>query len=306
MSFANPLFVVVAILAALGAIALVRLVDRRASTQAFAYSNVAFAERVAGRNVALDRVLLGAFVLGIFGLVGALAGPHVTAAVPSNDATVVLCVDTSGSMRATDVAPSRIEAARAAVTSFIDALPGGTKVGIVAFSTGAVVVQAPTADREQARASVANIPSPNGGTAIGDALESAARMLPEKGARAIVLLTDGVNNSGSSPLAVAPQIGASGTRIFTVGIGTQDGGIIPGTMEQAQIDEDALRSVADAGHGDYRRATDAGDLQGALGRLVRETVWEKKRVDASLAFALCGGVFAVAAALGAATIGRFP
>jgi Ca-activated chloride channel family protein len=306
MSFANPLLVVVAILAAIGAIVLVRLVDRRASSQAFAYSNVAFVERVAGRNVALDRILVAAFVLGVFGLVGALAGPHLTAAVPSNDATVVLCVDTSGSMRATDVAPSRIEAARAAVTAFIDALPSGTKVGIVAFSTGAIVIQSPTADRDQARAAVASIPPPNGGTAIGDALVSAARMLPEKGARAIVLLTDGVNNSGSSPLEVAPQIGATGTRIFTVGIGTQNGGLIPGTMEEAQIDEDALRAVADAGHGDYRRATDAGDLQGALARLVRETVWEKKRVDASLGFAVVGGLFVTLAALGAATIGRFP
>ncbi len=306
MSAAHPAFVILALVVALFTVIAMRLVDRRAQAQALAYSDLAFVERIARRRVPLERVLAGAFVFGIFALAAALAGPRVSASVPTRDATIVLCIDTSGSMRATDIAPSRSEAAKAAVRGYIDALPAGTRVGIVAFSSSAIVVQTPIEDREQALASLALVPPPNGGTAIGDALLGAARLLPQKGARAIVLLTDGVNNSGASPLDAAPQIGATGIRIFTVGIGTQNGGIIPGTLEEAQIDEQALRSVAEAGHGDYRRATDASDLQGALARLVRETVWEKKNVDASLAFALAGGGIVVMAVLGFATLGRFP
>jgi Ca-activated chloride channel family protein len=306
MSFTNPFAIVGALVVVLVVAYLIRRIANRSSAQAFAYSDLAFAERNAAPNMRWDRLLAGAFLLGVFALAVAPAGPHLVASVPSHDATVVLCVDTSGSMRAADILPSRIDAARNAVRAYIDALPAGTRVGIVAFSSGAVVVQTPTDDRDQARNAVALIPQPNGGTAIGDALMSAARLLPERGARAIVLLTDGVNNLGAAPLDVAPQIGATGTRIFTIGIGTQNGGLIPGTMEEAEIDEDALRSIAAAGHGDYHRATDAAALQGDLANLVRETVWEKKRVDASLPFALVGGICVVLSVLGAATLGRFP
>ncbi|MBV9440369.1 MAG: VWA domain-containing protein, partial [Candidatus Eremiobacteraeota bacterium] len=151
------------------------------------------------------------------------------------------------------------------------------------------------------------IPPPNGGTAIGDALATAARLLPASGRRAIVLITDGVNNMGSDPLAAAREIGAAGIEIDTVGIGTNGSGeLIPGTTEEASIDEDALRSIAASARGAYARASDAGSLRGRLAALAASTTREKKRIDASLPLAAAGTLVLVLAAGGTLLAGRLP
>jgi len=150
------------------------------------------------------------------------------------------------------------------------------------------------------------LPEPNGGTAIGDALAAAAHLLPPGGRRAIVLVTDGVNNTGSDPLAVAAQIGAQGLSIFTIGIGTNSGQLIPGTDQDAEIDEDALRSIAASGNGTYARVSDAGALQARLGALARSTIDERRRVDLTVPSAIAAGVLAFGAAVGALALGRFP
>ncbi len=248
-----------------------------------------------------------ACIAGIVALGAALAQPRFVATVPVRGGAVVLCVDTSGSMRATDVEPTRSDAAANAVRAFIDAVPDGTRLGIVAFASAAGVVQPLTADKDALRDAVGRIPPPNGGTAIGDALLAAARLLPPSGRRAIVLVTDGVNNLGSDPLSVAPQIGASGIEIDTIGIGTNDSGqFVPGTDVEASIDEDALRQIASTAHGAYARATDAGALRSRLAALANSTTREKRRIDASLPLAVAGGAI-VAFALGAGLLaGRFP
>ena len=130
------------------------------------------------------------------------------------------------------------------------------------------------------------MPYPNGATAIGDALQLAARNLPPKGNRVIILITDGVNNAGADPSEIAQYLGAHHIPIFTIGIGTNSGEIIPGTNQEATIDEDALRSYAQASGGAYARVESASQLRDALGRLGRITTLERKHVDASLEFAI--------------------
>jgi len=237
----------------------------------------------------------------------ALAGPRFVAVVPVRGGAVVLCVDTSGSMRAADVAPTRSAAASQAVRAFVDGAPDGTRVGIVAFASGAGVVQPLSDDKDALRDAVARIPPPNGGTAIGDALVTAARLLPATGRRAIVLITDGVNNLGSDPSQVAPQIGAAGIEIDTIGIGTNDSGqFVPGTDQAAAIDEDALRQIALSAHGVYARADDAPTLRSRLAALANSTTTERKRIDAALPLALAGGAVTVLALGGGILAGRFP
>ncbi|HEX3469086.1 MAG TPA: vWA domain-containing protein, partial [Candidatus Elarobacter sp.] len=244
---------------------------------------------------------------GIVALGAALASPRFVALVPVRGVAVVLCVDTSGSMRATDVAPSRAEAAAAAVRAFVDAVPDGTRLGIVAFSSGAGVVAPLGDDKDAVRDAIGRIPPPNGGTAIGDALVTAARQLPASGRRAIVLITDGVNNLGSDPSQIAPQLGAAGIELDTIGIGTNDSGqFIPGTDEAATIDEEELRGIAAAGHGAYARAGDAAALRAHLGALAASTTRERRRVDASLPLAIAGGVLVILALGGGMIAGRFP
>jgi secreted protein with Ig-like and vWFA domain len=164
-----------------------------------------------------------------------------------------------------------------------------------------------TEDKDVARAAIAQIPPPNGGTAIGDALAAAERTLPRTGKRAIVLVTDGVNNLGVDPLTVAQQAGNAGIQIDTVGIGTNDSGeLVPGTIEPATIDENALREIAQDAHGGYARANDAESLRGRLAALAATTTTERRRIDASLPLALAGGVIVVFALGGGMLAGRFP
>ena len=307
MSLAHPLWLVLGLVLAAAFWWAARIASRRATTSALAYSNLAFFESVAKQRIDPAVIVALAGAAGIVAFGAALAGPRFTANVPVRGGAIVLCVDTSGSMRATDVAPTRSDAAAAAVRAFVDAVPDGTRLGIVAFSSGAGVVQPLTDDKDAVRDAIARIPPPNGGTAIGDALATATRLLPPSGRRAIVLITDGVNNLGIDPLQVAPQIGQNGIEIDTVGIGTNDSGqLVPGTDQAASIDEEALRQIAISARGAYARANDAGTLSSRLAALAASTTMEKKRIDASMPLAVGGGLIVLLALGGGMLAGRFP
>jgi len=307
MSFARPDWLIGTL--ALCAVLLLayRWGERRSRAQAFAYGNLEFALGAFAASPTPRRVLTGAFALGSLALASALAGPRFTAAVPVKDATVMLCIDTSGSMRSHDLAPSRWEAARRAARAFVDAVPGGTRIGIVTFASGAQTIAAPSADPDTIREAIDRIPAPNGATAIGDALEAAAAQLPSKGARAIVVLTDGVNNRGSDPLETSRTIGAQGVRIWTVGIGTAGSGeTIPGTSELADLDETTLQAIAQNGGGRYAQVANSGALLDTFKRLASETVWERKSIDGSFPVAFGGGTLIALAFLAALGLGRLP
>ena len=307
MSFAHPAVIAVTIVV-VGALLLgLRALDRRRTADALTYSNLAFLESAAAARFPWPAILTGAWAIAALCIGIALAGPHLVAPVAVRDAAVALCIDTSGSMSATDVAPTRADAALRAARVFIDSVPDGTRVSIVAFSSNATVVLPATDDKDAARDALARIPPPNGGTAIGDALEVAAQSLPPVRHRAIVLVTDGVNNAGSNPLDVAPEIGRTGTTIDTVGIGTSGSGLlIPGTAEEADLDENALRAVAEAGHGAYARVGDADTLAQRLRDIARTSTLEPRRIDASFPLAVAGGAIMILATFGAFGLGRFP
>ena len=307
MTFAHPAALVLTLLIVGLLLFVLRLLERRRSADALTYSNLDFLERAAASRIPWTALLAGAWALAVACMGIALAGPHVTAPVAVRDGAVALCIDTSGSMSATDVQPTRADAALRAARAFIDGVPDGTRISIIAFSSSAAIIMPASDDKDAVREALERIPPPNGGTAIGDALTVAARSLPPVRHRAIVLVTDGVNNQGSDPLAVAPQIGGSGTTIDTVGIGTSDSGLlIPGTTEEADIDETALRAVAQAGHGAYARVGDADALAKRLSDLARTSTLERRRVDASFPLAIAGGAIMILATVGAFGLGRFP
>jgi Ca-activated chloride channel family protein len=305
MTFAHPLALVLALAGLAAAWFAYRRGERRRAAQSLAYSNLAFALDALRPARWPAAALFAAFLTGTAALLFALAGPRLTARVPAKDGSVVICIDTSGSMRARDVAPTRSDAALGAARTFIDAVPAGTRVGIVSFSSTADVVAAPTADLDAVREALGRVPPPDGATAIGDALTLAAQALTGNGRRIIVLLTDGVNNRGSDPLEAAQSIGARGITIETVGVGSSGSGeIIPGTDEMADLDADSLRAIARSGHGRYVEARDADALDEAFRSIALTTVWEKKRVDASLPLALGGGVVLVGTVLFGLAAGR--
>ncbi|MBD5654365.1 MAG: VWA domain-containing protein [Candidatus Eremiobacteraeota bacterium] len=307
MTFARPLALLVALAVAFALALLYRRLTRRRAAQSLAYSNVAFALQALRPARWPAALLFACFVLGTGALLVALAGPRVSARVPAKDGMVVICIDTSGSMRARDVAPTRADAALAAARAFIDAVPAGTRVGVVSFSTGANLIAAPTADLDAVRSALDRIPPPDGATAIGDALEVAGQQMTGTGRRIIVLLTDGVNNRGVDPIAASQAIGARGVTIETVGVGSSGSGeIIPGTNEPADLDGDALRAIAQNGRGRYVEAADAGALRAAFQSIALGTVWEKKRVDGSFPFAFGGGALLLCAFIAGLATGRIP
>lgn len=181
-------------------------------------------------------------------LILALARPAVTVAVPSNQTTIILSLDVSGSMCSGDIPPSRLLAAEDAAASFIDAQAADTQIGIVAFSGFAEMVQAPTSDRKLLVDTLRSLVTGRR-TAIGSgilaAIDAIATVDPEvppsissdrpgteptalpAGSYVpdiIVLLTDGASNAGPLPLDAARQAADRGIRIYAVGFGTADGG----------------------------------------------------------------------------------
>jgi Ca-activated chloride channel family protein len=305
MSFAHPSFLVLAVLAAAAFAFLYASFERRRAQQTIAYSNLPFLIGAAQPRVWPRRLLTVAWIAEVALVVFALSGPHVRAVVPTFGGNVVLCVDTSGSMSATDVDPTRAQAAVAALRAFIARAPEQTAIGIISFATEAQVLTQPTRDRDQVQSALNAVPSPNGATAIGDALNLAHRILPATGPRAVVLITDGENNGGTDPMAAARSLGAAHIPVYTIGIGTNNGALIPGTLQTAGIDEEALRAYAAATGGAYSRADDAVQLREALASLGRSTSLRRANVDVSLPAALAGGALMALTFLTGLAIGRW-
>ena len=306
MTIDHPLRLGLGVVALVIFAALYATLARRATTQDLAYSNIAFFTDAAKPRTWIPRALQTLWIVAFAALVLGVGGPHLQLMLPAHDGSVFICIDTSGSMAATDVFPTRAEASKAAARAFIAESPSGTKIGIISFAGAAGVVVPLSGDHQVILSGLDEIPPPNGATAIGDALALAGRMLPRSGHRAIVLITDGVNNSGSDPMEVAQRLGTQHIPVYTVGIGTQNGGLIPGTNEEATIDEDALRGYAQASGGAYARVENATELRDALSTLGRTTSLQPKRIDASMQFAVAGALGMVCVFLAGYGLGRYP
>lgn len=306
MTFTHPGYIGLAILAALVFALIYGAVTRRRYRQTIAYSNLPFLTAAVSPRKWPERLLAAAWIFGVLLVVLAVSGPHVRAMVPSLGGSVVLCIDTSGSMNAQDVAPTRAQAALAAMRAFISQAPPQTAIGIISFASDAQVLAQPTRDRDQIETALDAVPAPNGATAIGDALALAQRILPATGSRAVVLITDGESNAGGDPMQAARSLGAAHIALYTIGIGTNSGALIPGTLQTAGIDEDALRAYAAATGGAYSRADDAVQLREALARLGRSTSMRHANVDVSLPAALAGGALMALTFLAGVAAGRYP
>jgi len=283
-----------------------QILQRRKTANDLAYSNVGFFVEAIRPRRWIPFALQALWIVALTGVVLGISGPHLTIPVPVRDGSVFICLDTSGSMASSDVLPTREQAAKAAAQAFIGESPAGTKIGIISFAGAAGVVSPLSADHQSVVAALDQVPLPNGATAIGDALKLSAQLLPVTGHRVVILITDGVNNSGTDPMEMAQWLGAHHIPVYTVGIGTPNGGLIPGTNEQATIDEEALRGYAAASGGAYARAENATQLRDALARLGRVTSLQPKPIDASLPFAVAGAVSMLAAFLVGFGLGRYP
>jgi Ca-activated chloride channel family protein len=306
VSIDHPLRLAAGIVAVVAFALLYDRLQRRVTSRDLAYSSLTFFVEAAKPRQWIPRALQALWVAALGALVLGLSGPHLTLPVPVRDGSVFICIDTSGSMASSDVVPTRAQAAKAAAQAFIHESARGTRIGIISFAGAAGVVAPLSADHEAVIGALDAVPLPDGATAIGDALKLAAQMFPPTGHRVVILITDGVNNSGSDPTEIAQWLGAHHIAVYTVGIGTPNGGLIPGTNEEATIDEGALRAYAAASGGAYARAENATQLRDVLARLGRVTSVQRKPVDASLGFTVAGALAMLAAFLAGFGLGRYP
>ncbi len=299
MSFAAPLFLI-GLLAVPAAIALHLLASRRRRRYAVRFPGAPVAALASPAGPRWRRhVPAGLLALALALLVTAIARPEATVAVPVEQASVMLVTDTSRSMTATDVAPDRLDAARTAAERFLDEAPDELRVGVVAFSDTAQVLQPPTTDREQVRGALGGLVA-DGGTATGSGLEAALGALePDDGSKrppsAVVLLSDGKQTSGPDAVAVAQEAARAKVPVYTVALGTPDG-VVDGNL-RVPPDPEALRQIAQASGGQAFEASDSDELAAVYERLGSQLGTRKETREITAAFAgvgilLLGGALA--------------
>ena len=333
ISFASPWFLLLLLLVPAVAVAAWWL-ERRRARYTVAFTNLdVLASVVEGRRRRLLAVLpLILFLLAVATASAAVARPRVPLGEPASQATVVLLVDVSGSMRATDVKPSRLGAAQQAMTVFAEKIPKSVKLALVAFSVGPDVLVTPTTDRTQLDEGI-DLLTPESGTAIGDALGEAVQVVKEGVGSAprdkngkipgtIVLLSDGAQTSGTlSPLQGAALAREAGIRVFTVVLGTNHGtlgggsgfggffgfGFGGGPRRNVRPDPVTLAAIAKVTGGQTFRAKTANKVQTVYKQLGQSIAHRTVRHEVSSWFAAAAAAFLLASIAAARVAGgRLP
>ena len=266
---------------------------------------------------ALFLAALAAAILGV-------ARPEATIRTAREQATIVLATDTSGSMGAFDVMPSRLTAAQAAAEQLLEQLPPEIQVALVRFSTQASVVMPATTDREALAAALDSL-QPEGRTALGDAIAFAVEVGvgatdPGDGSAtgpapvSILLLSDGANTDGTyEPLDAAELAAATDIPVFAVALGTPEGTVrvvdVTGKVQVLSVppDREILARIAERTGGQFFDAPTAEDLQAVYREIGSRVGFETEVRDLSYLFAGQAGVLMLAgAALSALWFNRFP
>lgn len=239
---------------------------RRRKAVALRYAHLALVKQALEGGPRWRRHVPPALLLAaIAAMLFAVSRPVATLTLPSQAQTIILAIDVSGSMRARDVEPSRLEAAQAAAKTFLKEVPLTLKVGIVSFAGTAAVVQPPTVNREDAAAAIDRFQLQRGTATGSGIIVSLATLFPGEGidvsqviygresrltakdasrkdkddkppfkpvpagsynSAAIIMLTDGQRTTGPDPEEAAKMAADRGVRVYTVGIGTVEGSVI--------------------------------------------------------------------------------
>jgi Ca-activated chloride channel family protein len=300
VSFQAPLLL--GLLAVVPLVAVVyALMQRRRRPYAVRYTNVDLLASVAGRSWSRHIPALFA-LLALAALLIAIARPQRTVAAERHEATVLLVFDTSGSMLATDVQPSRLAAAKLAGTTFVNKVPEGFRVGVIGFGSTASQLSEPTTDKPAVKATI-NALQVKGATAMGDALKLAfnsarvpvpdglggSRRLPA----AIVMLSDGASTRGTDPIDVVQDSKKFKIPVYTVALGTQDGTLThtdPNTgavtsTEKVPPDLLTLQDIARDTGGQFFATADAQRLQAVYSNLGTRLTKTKVKQQVTSAFA---------------------
>jgi Ca-activated chloride channel family protein len=286
------------------------------------FANLAMLERIAPKRQGWQRhvpvtLLLAALVL----FTVALAAPTAEQKVPRNRATVMLVIDVSLSMRATDIEPSRLAAAQREAKRFANDLTPGVNLGLVSFAGSATVLVSPTTERVSVIRAIDNLKLAEA-TGTGEAIFAAMSSIEAFGAvvsdvqgpppARIVLLTDGKQTvptaDGDDPrgaFTAARAAGAAKIPISAISFGTAYGQVeINGERQPVPADDESIRRIADLSGGQFYDASSAGQLSDVVNTLGEQIGYETKRADASKPWLIAGTIGAMLAAAGALAIGQ--
>lgn len=306
MHFRSPywLFVLVAVAAVAAGYLLVALRRRRFSVR---FSNAALLASVVPRRPGWRRHLTFALLLVALTVLSlGVAGPTKSVRVPQERATVMLAIDVSLSMQATDVLPSRLQAAQQAAAAFADLLPKQINLGLVKFGRSGDVLVPPTQDRESVKQAIAGLQLEEY-TAIGegvfaclDAMNtfSHTNTTPgEKPAPArIVLLSDGFNTVGRSVADAAAAAKKANTPVSTIAFGTDGGTVdVQGTVQAVPSDKVTLRGLAEATGGSFHTATSVQELKSVYKDIGSQIGYTRAQRDISWRFMFAGLLLALTA-----------
>jgi len=310
---------------------------RRRKKLALRYASLTLVKEAMGAGQSVRRHVPPLLILlALTTMFAAVGRPVAVVTLPSQHETIILAMDVSGSMRATDVQPNRLAASQAAAKAFLAEQPSTTRIGVVAFAATASLVQTPTRNREDIIASIDRFQLQRG-TAIGSGIivslatlfpnagidvskliygREARRFIPRDRAReaekkdfkpvppgsyhsgAIILLTDGQRTTGPDSLEAARMAADRGVRVFTVGVGTKAGETIgfEGWSMRVRLDEETLKSIANLTHGEYFYAGTAPDLVKVYKTLNSRLVLEKKETEITALLAAAAAVMVLFAA----------
>lgn len=303
MSFIWPAMLLLLLIVPLVVALYLRLQRRRRRVIA-QYGSFGMAGTRPGRRRHLPPAL---FLAGLTILLLALARPQAEVSLPRVEGTVILAFDVSGSMAATDMQPTRMDAAKAVARDFVQRQPSTVRIGVVAFSDGGLAVQAPTNDQQAILAAINRI-APQRGTSLGqgilaslNALTASDQQEPRRysnlpatptptpapvppGSNAsttIVLLSDGENTAPPNPLTVAQAAADRGVRVYAVGIGSPAGTTlhVNGFTVHTQLDETTLQQIAQITKGAYFNAQNEQDLRSIYDNLDLQLVIKPEETE---------------------------
>lgn len=319
--------------------------QRRRRRYALRYASLSLVKEALGRGPGIRRHIPPAlYLIALAFMIVALARPITVVKVPSQEGTVILAIDVSGSMRATDIKPDRLTAAKEAAKAFVLKQSDNVKIGIVSFSTDASLVQPPTTDHDLVLAAIDRLRLQRA-TAIGRAiltsldaivedqggggetdLPSAVLTQPQdpnapqkptktavpgaaKASASVILLTDGQNNQFPAPLAIIDQAITRGIRVYTVGVGTPTGAVLnlEGRSIRTSLDEATLKQIAEDTDAQYFLATNEADLTKIYENLTTQLVIRSEKTEVTALFTLVAAMFSiVASALSLLWFNRLP
>ncbi|HEY9417776.1 MAG TPA: VWA domain-containing protein [Pseudonocardia sp.] len=323
MSFTQPWWLLLLLVVG-GLVYAYLLAQRRRQRDTMRFTNLELLDRIAPRRPGWQRHAPTALVLASLVLLSvALAGPTAEAKVPRNRATVILVIDVSLSMEATDVAPTRLEAAQVAAKSFADRLTPGINLGLISFAGTAAVLVSPTVDRDPVKRAIDGMKLSES-TATGEAIFAALQSIDSfsqglsGGAEGppparIVLMSDGKQtlpgpdgeNEPRGSFTAAHKAADAKIPISTISFGTLLGRILlQGKAVPVPVDDDSLRRIAQITGGQFFTAASQEELQKVYETLGEQIGYEVRRVDTSRPWLIGGALLAILGMGSAFALGR--